>query len=244
MINELENDINNNSINHAYFFECNDEKKALIEAKEFASKIFNANLENNPDCNIFITDEKSIKVDSIRELQRDIAIKPIMHSKKIYIIPEASKLNISAQNCLLKTLEEPPSYAIIILISSSIYSVINTIRSRVKRIKIKAGDEINVSQDIKNIIDSIRVKSIVDVLKYSEFFEKNKDNIIEIFHEMMKYCNEVIMNDKNKLPGSINHDIISIAKYVPIIDLAERRINENCNFSMVIDEMLISFKEN
>jgi hypothetical protein len=51
------------------------------------------------------------------------------------------------------------------------------------------------------------------------------------------------MNNKNKLPGSINRDIISIAKYVPIIDLAERRINENCNFSMTIDEMLLSFKE-
>lgn len=243
MISELQNDINNDSINHAYFLECNDEKKALEEAKIFAKEIFGAGLENNPDCNIFITDEKSIKVDSIRELQKDISVKPLVHSRKIYIIPEASKLNISAQNCLLKTLEEPPSYAIIILISSSIYSVINTIRSRVKRIKIKSGEEINVRSEIKDMIDSISSKSIIDILKFSDFFEKNKDDIIEIFHEMMKYCNERIMNDKNKLPGSINSDIISIAKYVPIIDLAERRINENCNFSMTIDEMLLSFKE-
>lgn len=243
MVDELMQDINNNSINHAYFFECSDEEKGLNVAKEFAKKIFGKDILNNPDCNIFITDEKSIKVESIRELQKDISVKPLMNSKKIYIIPEASKLNVAAQNCLLKTLEEPPEYAIIILISSSIYSVINTIRSRVKRIKIRVADEINVRPEVKDLIDSIRNKSIIDVLKYSEFFEKNKDNCIEILHEMMKYCNERIISDKNKLQGSINRDIISIASYVPIIDLTERKINENCNFSMAIDEMLLLFKE-
>lgn len=243
MINELKNDINNESINHAYFLECNDEKKALEEAKAFASEILGGTVENNPDCTIFLTDEKAIKVESIRDLQKDVAIKPLMYPKKVYIIPYAEKMNISAQNCLLKTLEEPPSYAVIILISSSIYSVINTIRSRVKRIRIKAEDGIHVDADVKNIIDSIESKSIIDVLKFSEFFEKNKDNIIEILHEMMKYCDEKMMNDKNVLRDGRNSDIISVAKYVPIIDLAERRISGNCNFSMAIDEMLLSFKD-
>lgn len=242
MIKELENDIINNNINHAYFLECSDETKGVNEAKEFAERIFGANIENNPDCNIFTTDEKSIKVDSIRELQKDISIKPLMNLRKVYIIPQASKLNIQAQNCLLKTLEEPPAYAVIILISSSIYSVINTIRSRVKRVKIYNSEELNIRNEVKEIIDSIENKSVIDVLKFSEFFEKNKDNVVEILHEMMKYCNERIMNDKNKLPEKINRDIIVIAKYVPIIDLAERRINENCNFSMAIDEMLLAFK--
>ena len=58
---------------------------------------------------------------------------------------------------------------------------------------------------------------------------------------MMKYCDEKIMSDKNVLRDSGNSDIISVAKYVPIIDLAERRISGNCNFSMAIDEMLLSF---
>lgn len=243
MINELKNDIEKRNVNHAYFLECNDENKAIEEAKEFASLILGKDTKNNPDCTVFLTEEKSIKVESIRELQKDIAIKPLMCSKKVYIIPYAEKMNVSAQNCLLKTLEEPPLYAVIILISSSIYSVINTIRSRVKRIKIKTADGIYIDPEIKNIIDSIPEKSVIDVLKFSEFFEKNKDKIIEIFHEMLKYCDELIMNDKNRLPVGGNSDIISVAKYVPIIDLAEHRINGNCNFSMAIDEMLLSFKD-
>ncbi len=243
MISELKNDIENESINHAYFLECNDENKALEEAKEFASLILGKETQNNPDCTVFITEEKSIKVESIRELQKDIAIKPLMSHRKVYIIPYAEKLNISAQNCLLKTLEEPPAYAVIILISSSIYSVINTIRSRVKRIKIKNDGGIHIEPEIKNIIDSIPEKSVIDVLKFSEFFEKNKDNIIEILHEMLKYCDELIVNNKNGLPVGGNSDIISVAKYVPIIDLTEHRLNGNCNFSMAIDEMLLAFKD-
>ena len=89
MIKELQNDINNDSVSHAYFLECNDERKGLGEAKEFAIGILGGSLENNPDCNIFTTSEKSIKVDSIRELQKDISVKPLMYSRKIYIIPEA-----------------------------------------------------------------------------------------------------------------------------------------------------------
>ena len=243
MINELKNDINNESINHAYFLECNDEKKALEEAKSFASEILGKTIDNNPDCTIFLTDEKTIKVESIRELQKDVAIKPLIFPKKVYIIPYAEKMNISAQNCLLKTLEEPPSYAVIILISSSIYSVINTIRSRVKRIRIKSEDGIHVDAYVKNIIDSIESKSIIDVLKFSEFFEKNKDNIIEILHEMMKYCDEKMMSDKNVLRDGRNSDIISVAKYVPISDLADRIRSLNFNCSMAIDEMLLSFKD-
>lgn len=60
---------------------------------------------------------------------------------------------------------------------------------------------------------------------------------------MMKYCDEKITSDKNVLRDGGNSDIISVAKYVPIIDLAERRISGNCNFSMAIDEMLLSFKD-
>ena len=173
MINELKNDINNGSINHAYFLECNDEKKGLEEARSFASEILGKSIDNNPDCTIFLTEEKTIKVESIRDLQKDVAIKPLMCQKKVYIIPYAEKLNISAQNCLLKTLEEPPSYAVIILISSSIYSVINTIRSRVKKIRIKSEDGIHIDSDVKNnwCIDGEQLEESTN--KYKIEIDKN-----------------------------------------------------------------------
>lgn len=72
----------------------------------------------------------SIKINQIRELVSDINLRPYHASKKIYIIDYAEMLTDEASNSLLKTLEEPPSYAIIILITTAYYSLLPTIRSR------------------------------------------------------------------------------------------------------------------
>lgn len=242
MIKELEHDISSGKINHAYFFECSNDDVALKEAKEFAEKILNGGLENNPDCEIVETDEKSIKVAQIRELQKDILKKPISGERKVYIIPQANKLNIAAQNCLLKTLEEPPEYVTLIMTASSIYSVIGTVRSRVKTVRLPISTELDIKPEIIEILDTLKYKNRVEVLKYSEFFEKNKDNIIEILHEMLMYCNKRILNEKNQLSEQYIYDTITFAKYVTIINLAEQRLNENSNFSMTIDEMLLNMR--
>lgn len=242
MIKELEQDISSGKISHAYFLECNNDDIALEEAKVFAEKLLGGKLENNPDCEIVETDEKSIKVDKIRELQKDILKKPINGERKVYIIPQANKLNVAAQNCLLKTLEEPPSYVTLILMSSSIYSVIGTVRSRVKNVRITTNIELDIKDEVKEILDTLKSKNKVEVLKYAEFFDKNKDNIIEILHEMLMYCNKRILDSKNQLSEQYICDTITFAKYVPIINLAEQRLNENSNFSMTIDEMLLNMR--
>lgn len=242
MIKELEQDINFNNINHAYFFECKNEEIALNEAKMFAEKILGNKLDNNPDYEFIESEEKSIKVDRIRELQKSIQKKPILGERKVYIIYEANKLNMAAQNCLLKTLEEPPEYATLILIASSIYSVIGTVRSRVKTIKIMIDEDIVVRDEIKEILDTLKYKNRVEVLKYADFFEKNKDDIIDILHEMLIYCNKRILNNKNLLSELNVYDTINFAKYVPVITLAEQRINENSNFAMTIDKMLLDMR--
>ena len=242
MIKELSQDINSGNINHAYFLECNNDEIGLEEAKKFAEEILGAKLDNNPDCEIVETNEKSIKVDQIRELQKNILKKPINSERKVYIIPEANKLNMAAQNCLLKTLEEPPEYVTLILISSSIYSVIGTVRSRVKNVKVFSDLEVAVRDEVKEILDNLKAKNRVEVLKYSEFFEKNKDDIIDILHEMLMYCNKRILEGKNQLSEEYICDTITFAKYVPIINLAEQRLNENSNLGMTIDEMLLNMR--
>ena len=60
-------------------------------------------------------DGKSIKIDQIRSLQQDMANKPIISKNKIFIINDADTMTEESQNCLLKTLEEPPKYGIIFI---------------------------------------------------------------------------------------------------------------------------------
>ena len=86
---------------------------------------------NQPDV-IWVTREKaSLGVDEIREqLCNTMDIKPFSSPYKIYLVPEAEKMTEAAQNALLKTIEEPPEYGIVILMTSSISALLPTIQSR------------------------------------------------------------------------------------------------------------------
>lgn len=93
---------------------------------------------NHPDI-IKVTHEKaSISVDDIRtQLNGDIDIKPYSSKYKIYIIDEADKMTEQAQNALLKTIEEPPAYGIIMLLVTNKNKLLQTILSRCVTLNLK-----------------------------------------------------------------------------------------------------------
>lgn len=85
---------------------------------------------NHPDVVFIRLEKSSIGVDDIREMQRDIQVKPFMHGYKIYIIEEAHAMTPQAQNALLKTLEDPPEHAVLILLSDRMEGMLPTVLSR------------------------------------------------------------------------------------------------------------------
>ena len=98
---------------------------------------------NHPDI-ITVTHEKpgSISIDEVREqVIHDVDIKPYCSPYKIYIIPDAEMMTVQAQNAILKTIEEPPEYAVILLLTSNIDSLLPTIRSRCGRLDLKVVDD-------------------------------------------------------------------------------------------------------
>ncbi len=103
---------------------------------------------NHPDV-ICVRHEKpnSIGVDDIRYgLNEDIQIKPYSSEYKIYIVDEAEKMTVQAQNALLKTLEEPPAYAVILLLTSNGDTFLPTILSRCVILKMKNLSDAQVRQ--------------------------------------------------------------------------------------------------
>ena len=94
---------------------------------------------NQPDV-IWVTREKaSLGVDEIREqLCNTMDIKPFSSPYKIYLVPEAEKMTEAAQNALLKTIEEPPAYAVILLLTTNAESFLPTILSRCVTLNLKA----------------------------------------------------------------------------------------------------------
>lgn len=131
----LSNSIKSNMISHAYMFEGPSGVGKNTMARELAATLLEMeNLFNSPDYIEITPDGNSIKIAQIRKLQSDILVKPYK-SYKIYVIDEAQKMTVEAQNALLKTLEEPPKYAIIILITNNKESLLETIKSRCEIIK-------------------------------------------------------------------------------------------------------------
>lgn len=94
---------------------------------------------NHPDI-IYVTHEKPglISIDEIRtQLVSDAQIRPYYGNHKVYIVRDAQKMNEAAQNALLKTLEEPPAYVVILLLTDNPLALLETVRSRCELLYLK-----------------------------------------------------------------------------------------------------------
>lgn len=103
--------------------------------------------DNHPDVKVLVPEKPNvIKVDEVRrQVINDIEIKPYSAEYKIYIIPGAERMNPAAQNALLKTLEEPPSYAVIILLCAGPSLMLDTIVSRCVTLELRPLKDEQVS---------------------------------------------------------------------------------------------------
>lgn len=145
VVENLSGIIKTQKINHAYMFSGLAGIGKYILAKEFAKSILCTSpidgfycdkcasctqFENSPDYFYLEPEDALIKVDAVRKFTDNIMLKPIVSNKRVFIIRDAELMNESAQNALLKVIEEPPSYATIILVVSNKEKIINTIKSR------------------------------------------------------------------------------------------------------------------
>ncbi len=152
----LQNAISMDKVSHAYIFNGPDKSGKVMLAKSFAMALQcqqnttegcmgcrsckQALSGNHPDI-IYLRHEKpnTISVDDIRkQVNSDILVKPYASPYKIYIVDEAEKMSQQAQNALLKTIEEPPAYAIILLLTTNADSFLPTILSRCITLNLKA----------------------------------------------------------------------------------------------------------
>ena len=159
IVEHLKNAIRMEKVSHAYILngESSAGKMMLAEAFAMALQCETGNEEacmncrschqakehNQPDI-IYVTHEKPnvISVDDIRhQLNNDIVIKPYSSKYKIYIVDEAEKMNIQAQNALLKTIEEPPAYGVILLLTTNADAFLPTILSRCITLNLKSVNE-------------------------------------------------------------------------------------------------------
>ena len=237
----LTNSIKKNKLNNAYMFEGMDG----IGKKKFADELSKLlldyeNLENSPDYVLIKPDGNSIKIAQIRNLQSDIVIRP-HKDYKIYIINNAEKMTVEAQNALLKTLEEPPNYAIIILVTNNKESLLETIKSRcdiikfspipiedLKRYLINTGIEEERAQ-LLDIFSRGSIENALNLSQSSEFSMMRED--IQQYIQIMLDKNIVeilnIPNNMEKYRGKIIALLDMMINYFRDIILLKENVNKN-----------------
>ncbi len=160
---------------------------------------------NHPDL-IYVTHEKpaSIGVDDIREQINDtVMVRPYSSYYKVYIVDEAEKMTQQAQNALLKTIEEPPSYAIILLLTTNQEAFLPTILSRCVQLKLKPLKDFVVKS---YLVGSMKVpEAEADV--YAAFARGNLGKAITI-----------ASSDDFK---AMHKEILNLLKHVRNMDISE-----------------------
>ena len=267
--NTLEKSIKTNQITHSYLMIGIQGIGKKLLAKEYAKVILgNNDIINNPDFLCIEPDGNSIKIEQIRKLQKEIQEKPIISNKKVYIIDDADLMTKEAQNCLLKTLEEPPEFAVIILIGSNENAFLPTIKSRcmilhfnilsdseIKTYLQEQYNELNVTQSmldiaggsigrainlkdkqelylkVEEIIKNLDKKDLIDIVQTSEILYKSKDDI----NDILDYINIILLKKAKE-----NYLYTNCIK---IVENTKKRLAQNSNYDMSIDDMLFKMWE-
>jgi len=273
----LLNSTKTNQMSQSYLFVGTEGIGKLMIAKEFAKKILcleekNDNCSckscqcfeglNHPDFEIINEEGQTIKIEQIRELTNKVIEQPIVSDRKVYIINDCEKMTVESQNCLLKTLEEPPEFAVIILISSNENSILNTIKSRCMIIKFKnipndelqkyITDKLGYTQITENLIKSFNGsigKAIIQKENQEKFIQVESlidDLLVDDFIDMINKSK--VIYDKEKIYIILEYMAVCVfekskqnKKYldcIPKINDAISRLKRNCNFDMTVDTML------
>lgn len=219
VIEHLQKGIQENKVSHAYILageqgsgkrlladifartlQC---QKGSIEPCGTCPSCIQAAGGNQPDI-IYVTHEKaSLGVDDIRnQVNGDVAIKPYSSPYKIYTIPDGEKMTEQAQNALLKTIEEPPEYAVFLLLTENINMFLPTILSRCVTLQLKPVEPKLIKKFLmekKQIPDYLaelsagfsqgNVGKAIRFASSEEFIERKQDTIHVLTHvdEMKNY---------------------------------------------------------
>lgn len=282
----LKNAVLKDKCAHAYLIETN----GYIKKEEFAlsiakyilcpnkysnsQKCVNCTQCQNIDKNIFsevkiIRPEKDslwIKKEQLIELQEEFMTKSLLANKKIYIITDATKLNTSSANSILKFLEEPADNIIAILLADNIHQLLDTIVSRCQIISLVNK---KTKENMLESLISVKIENIEEIkeatINYINELEKNKKEMIlynkKYFHNNIKEKNEIIasfeimilyykdainlkLNRKPEIIENIdnilmNNTIDKLNEKIKIITNLKKNIYVNANTNLLMDKLVI-----
>lgn len=199
---EINNSINSGKFSHAHLIVGEDGIGKSLMAREIALKIL-GKVEKRDYVDIIQwrieKNKQSIGVDNIRDIIKEVNKKPYEEDKKVIIIYQGERMTIEAQNAFLKTIEEPPKGVFIILLTSNLQFMLETIKSRCQVHKLKRLNFKDMERYIKREYPNLDDNEVRQVIIFSdgipgrckifledESFKEIRYNIIKILFTLQK----------------------------------------------------------
>lgn len=188
--------------------------------------------------------EKTFKISLVREIREDAFIIPNEAARKVYILKSADKMNIQAQNALLKIIEEPPSYARFIFECESRASMLETIMSRVSAFNLGAGSNetddkllIKAEELAIKLTDAIMKPTELEFLRLTGELEKDK----ELFAPLLS---SIQLLFRDAVAVKIGSDIMTLNKDVSKMLASKFSVKTLLELTNVCDDFYSSINKN
>ena len=207
-------------------------------------------------------DNQVIKVDSIRKLGEEIYLKPTHAKRKCFVINEADAMNESAQNALLKVLEEPPLYATIVLVTSNKEKLLKTIRSRVveetfsplspEQLQLILKMDLNSDAIMYSLGSASRAlkladdkeieiaKKLVDAFSSKDFLKMNHEmELIKADKNFKNECGNLLQTMSIVCYHRLKQNPSLYARYIELIEETKNKLQKNGNLDLTLDNLMI-----
>jgi len=232
---------------HSLLIVHGNSQKRYEKGLQLAENFLAGSLINHPDF-FLLEDPKSIKIDHIRQLQHQLALRPYSALLKVALINEADKLTLPAQHALLKTLEEPPEASVIILTTPHKEVLLPTIVSRCQIISLPNEKTImNESSFTEQLstLNAVLSATPGQRLLIAEKVAINRDqtmefcqNQLELWSLLMQQKAGILKTTKKTVMELSWLEIVGIIKQ---IQLSLHFLKQNVNPQLVVGNVLLSY---
>ena len=240
--------------------QCTERPEGIAEACMHCKSCLQAADGNHPDILVWTHKKpKTFSIDEVRALVSDVCIRPFSSQHKVYIVPDAHLMRQDAQNALLKTLEEPPAYAVILLLAQSADAMLETIRSRCQTVELSDSQAeydpvlYQKGEDILLDLPSWNLSRIRSAIKALEPYKAQSDSLLALF---TAWYRDVLYFKASQDPdGLLFPEHIASIREVSLalsfdqiqyildsIQDAGRRLKANVKFDLTMELLFLAFQ--
>lgn len=185
---------------------------------------------NHPDLHLLDAEGATIKIDQVRQIQKELSLRPLESEYKICLIDGAEWLNPAAGNALLKTLEEPQGKALLILLSARPEALLDTIRSRCQRLPFQRLAQSRLAEILESRLELDEVQAKVLAALSEGSFKKalgsNRDLYLERRRELIRSLTA-----------------LSAGSIFPLMDLAQELANDKEQLPEILEIFQAFFRD-